>query len=265
MTRVGRYLRLLGVQVRMSLLTTLQYRADFWIECGLTVFWIAATLVPLIVLFELRDTVAGWRWPEALLVVGFFTVLKSVLGGAIQPSLDAVVQHVRNGTLDFILLKPADAQFLVSTAKFSPARVADLVAGLGMLVYAMHIGDIRPSVGGVLAALLLLAGAVGILYSIWILVVSLSFLVVKVDNLTFLFSSIYDAARWPGSIFRGVAAVLLTFVVPLTVMTTYPALALRDVLTAREAATAVFVTAMFIAGGRWVWMRSIGRYTSAGG
>lgn len=249
----------------MSLLTTLQYRADFWIECVLALFWIAATLVPLFVLFQLRESVAGWRWHEALLVVGFFTVLKSVLGGAIQPSLDAVVQHIRNGTLDFILLKPADAQFLVSTAKFAPARVADLAAGTGMLGYAMHAGGIRPSVSDALASAVLLVGAVGILYSVWILVVSLAFRVVKVDNLTFLFSSIYDAARWPGSIFRGVAALVLTFVVPLTVMTTYPALALRGLFGAREAITALVVTLAFVIGGRVVWVGSIGRYTSAGG
>jgi ABC-2 type transport system permease protein len=29
-----------------------------------------------------------------------------------------VMDHIRKGTLDFVLLKPADAQFLVSTARF---------------------------------------------------------------------------------------------------------------------------------------------------
>ena len=55
--------------------------------------------------------------PESLVVVGFFTLLHAVLEGAVSPSLTAVVEHIRHGTLDFVLLKPADAQFLVSTAK----------------------------------------------------------------------------------------------------------------------------------------------------
>ena len=262
---VRRYARLLGVQVRASLLHTMQYRADFLIESGLTLFWIAATLVPLVVLFELRTEVAGWRWPEALLVVGFFTILKSVLAGAIQPSLDAVVEHIRTGTLDFILLKPADAQFLVSTARFQPARISDFLAGSGMLAYGLHAGRIQPSTGGVVLAGVMLFGAVAILYSLWILVVALAFRVVKVDNLTYLFSSIYDAARWPGSVFRGAVALVLTFVIPLTVMTTYPALALRDLVGWREMITAAFVTTSFTVAGRVAWVRSIGRYTSAGG
>lgn len=262
---VARYLRLLGVQLRASLVLRMQYRADFLLEGVLSLFWTGAALVPLMALFELRTSVAGWRWPEALLVVGFFTVLKSALAGAIQPSLNAVVEHIRAGTLDFILLKPADAQFLVSTARFDPARLSDLVAGLAMLGYALHAGQLSPAPHQVAAAALVLVGGVIILYSIWILVVSLAFVVVKVDNLTYLFSSIYDAARWPASVFRGVFHLLLTFVIPIAVMTTYPALALRGLLGPREALTALGVTAVFAVTGRWVWLRSIAHYSSAGG
>ena len=61
-----------------------------------------------------------------------------------------------------------------------------------------------------------------ILYSIWILVVSLAFYVVKVDNLSYLFASIYDVGRWPSTIFRGVLAFVFTFVIPIAVMTTFP-------------------------------------------
>ena len=54
-----------------------------------------------------------------------------------------------------------------------------------------------------------------LLYSLWILIVSAAFIVVKVDNLTYLFSSIFDAARWPASVFRGAVKFFFTFVIPL--------------------------------------------------
>jgi ABC-type uncharacterized transport system permease subunit len=78
--------------------------------------------------FGVRQQVAGWSFEEALVVVGWFTLLRAVLEGAVSPSLTAVVEHVRKGTLDFVLLKPADAQFLVSTAKFEPWRIVDVSA-----------------------------------------------------------------------------------------------------------------------------------------
>src|SRR5437868_7427678 len=133
-----RYLRLLDVQVRASLLLMLQYRVDFIVSAVLSLFWTATAIVPLLVLFQKRGTVAGWTWPEALLVVGWFTVLKGVLDGAIQPSLTNVVEQIRKGTLDFLLIKPADAQFLVSTSKFEPRKIVDVFGGLVVLGYAIH-------------------------------------------------------------------------------------------------------------------------------
>jgi ABC-2 type transport system permease protein len=189
--------------------------------------------------------------------------MKGVLEGAVNPSLTTVVEHIRKGTLDFVLLKPADAQFLVSTAKFEPARVADL--GGALVIFAVAFGRLGrwPAAGDVLAGALLLACAAVTLYSIWILVVAAAFYVVKVDNLSYLFSSIFDAARWPASVFRGVLRVVFTFVVPLALMTTFPALALLGRLDAVTAAGALLGAALFAGFARAVWVRSIAHYTSA--
>jgi len=260
-----RYLRLLGIQLRMSLLLSMQYRLEFFLDGIMSCFWTASALVPLLVLFEARKTVAGWTWPEALLVVAGFTTLTGVLDGAIQPSLGNVVEHVRKGTLDFLLLKPVDAQFMVSTARFEPWRGTDMWLGLALFGWAFHSLGRAPSASGVLLAAMLLASAVAILYAISILVISLAFFVVKVDNLIYLFISVYDAARWPASIFRGALAFVFTFVVPLSVMTTFPALALLGKLSALQAGGALVGAFVFTAVARVVWVRSIGHYTSAGG
>ena len=262
---MGRYLRLFGIQLRANALLSLQYRVDFFVQVAMAVFWSATALVPLVVLFGMRDGVAGWSWPEALLVVGFFTTLKGVLAGAIQPSLTSVVEHIRKGTLDFLLLKPVDAQFLLSTSKLDLARISDVVAGLGIIGYALHETGRAPTLLGLGAAALLVGGAVAILYSLWILVVSLAFHVVKIDNLSYLIVSTFDAARWPSSVFRGVLSVIFTFVIPLALMTTFPALALLDRLTAAQLGIALGTALAFVVAGRLVWLRSIRHYTSAGG
>jgi ABC-2 type transport system permease protein len=262
---VLRYLRLLGIQLRMSLLLSMQYRLEFFLDAVMSIFWTASAIVPLLVLFDVRRTVSGWAWPEALLVVASFTMLKGVLDGAIQPALGDVVEQVRKGRLDFLLLRPVDAQFMVSTARFEPWRGSDVWLGLVLFGWAFHALGRWPSLGGVAVAATLLVAAVAILYSIAILVVSLSFFVVKVDNLIYLFLSVYDAARWPSSIFRGVLALLFTFVLPLAVMTTFPALALLGHLSAAQGVGAVVGAAAFTVVARGVWLRSIAHYTSAGG
>ncbi|MDB4994100.1 MAG: hypothetical protein JWM74_1532, partial [Myxococcaceae bacterium] len=134
--KLARYLRLLGVQLKSSALLSLQYRTDFVIDGAIEIFWAATAIVPLLVVFSKRDTVAGWKFGEALLVTGWFTLLQGVLEGAINPSLTSVVEHVRKGTLDFVLLKPADAQFLLSTARFQPWRAVNVLTAIAIFVYA---------------------------------------------------------------------------------------------------------------------------------
>jgi len=263
MKTLARYLRLFRVQVRMSLLVGMQYRYDFVIDGLLSIFWTITALVPLFVIFHQRQTIAGWSFPAALLVTGWFTLLEGVLEGAINPSLSGVVEHIRKGTLDFVLLKPADAQFLVSTTKFEPWRATNVLTALALFVWAFLQMGRAPDALGLLEAGVLLIAASLVLYSLWILTVSLAFRVVKVDNLTYLFSSIYDAARWPISVFQGFLRFVFTFVIPLALMTTYPAQAMLGQLPGWKLLASVCGACAFAALARAVWLRSIRHYTSA--
>jgi ABC-2 type transport system permease protein len=247
----------------MSFSLSAQYRWDFLLEGALAVVWDALGIVPLYVALHNRSAVEGWTYEQALLVVGWFTLLKAVLDGAINPSLTAVVEHIRKGTLDFILLKPADAQFLVSTARFVPWRLIDLFAGAGILVWGFALMHTAPGAGEVAVALALLAVAVIVLYSLWIVVVSAAFWVVRLDNLSYLFSSLLDFGRWPVTIFRGMLRWIFTLVIPIALMTTYPAEALLGRLELRTALLSMAGCIAFALVGRLVWTRAIGRYTSA--
>ncbi len=265
MSKARRYLRLLGTQLRASLLLGLQYRADFLLDGVIGVFWTLSAILPLQVVFRGRTAVAGWTFGEALMVTGWFTFLEGVLEGAVNPSLADVVDHVRKGTLDFVLLKPADAQFLVATSRLQPWRATNVLAAAGIFAWGFHLLGRGPSAGGVAESALAMAAAVAVLFALKTMAVSAAFYVVRVDNLTHLFDSVFDAARWPIQVFRGAVRLVFTFVIPLALMTTYPAQALLGTLPARTLALAVAGAIVALALSRWTWMRAIAKYTSAGG
>ena len=263
MSSLRRYLRLFAVQVKMSLAVGMQYRFDFLVQGFGSLFTMVITLVPLFVVFGSRPKVIGWSFEQALVVTGWFVALKGLLEGAITPSLTGVVEMIRKGTLDFVLLKPADAQFLVSTTRFQPWCVFDLGGGalvIGIAFARMHL---LPTALHVLAGVALLGAAIAILYSIWILVISLAFLVVKIDNLAFLFQSVFDAARWPITVFPKALRLVFTFVLPLALMTSYPAMAVLGTLGAGKVVASIVGAAVFAWVARQVWSASIRRYTSA--
>lgn len=253
------------MQVRASLLLAVQYRADFLLDGLVEVFWMATALVPLYVVFRTRERVAGWTFGEALMVTGWFTFLEGVLEGAINPSLVTVIDHIRKGTLDFVLVKPADAQFLVSTARLQPWRSLNVLTAIGIFAWGFHLLGRAPGLGAILSASVAMLAAIAVLYSLWILTVSAAFHVVRIDNLTNLFSAVFDAARWPVSVFRGIVRVIFTFVVPLALLTTYPARALLGTLPATTLLAAIAGAVAALAVSRAVWIASIAKYTSAGG
>jgi ABC-2 type transport system permease protein len=264
---MGRYLALLKLQLRTSALLAAQYRWDFIIDGLISLVWAATAIAPLLIVYAGRSpqAIPGWTMNEALVVTGWFILLQAILDGAINPGLQAVVEHIRKGTLDFVLLKPADAQFLVSTSRFQLWRITSVMTGIGVFAIAFSRMGRLPSLLGLAQSAVLLVIATLVLYSMWILIVSTAFYVVKVDNLTYMFSSIFDAARWPSSVFRGVLKFVFTFVIPLALMTTYPAEALLGRLQPLTLLYALGASLAFATASRTVWLLSLRKYSSAGG
>lgn len=258
-----RYIRLLGVQVRASALAAMQYRVDFLVEGLMSLYWQGWNLVPLFVLYSQRQEVAGWAFHEALVVIGWFMALRGILEGAINPSLVDVVDRIRTGAFDYVLLKPVDTQFLVSTARFSPWKVVDVLSGLGVVLVALVLRGSAPRAAQIALCALLMVSASLVLYSFWILIISACFWVVRLDNLTYLLSAIFDAARWPVQVFRGLWRILFTYIFPLAIMTTYPAMALLGRLRAGTVVWALCGALLFFSLSRLFWRGALAHYRSA--
>jgi ABC-2 type transport system permease protein len=259
-----RYVHLLGAQLRVSIATAMQYRADFVLEGLMSLYWLGWNLLPLFILYgPERTSVAGWSFPEALIVMAWFIVLRGLLEGLVSPSLIEVVEKIRMGSFDYVLLKPADAQFLVSTARFAPWRIVDVLGGIGVAVYAFAELGRPPAPIDLVAGVVLLAAGALVMYSLWIMMVSASFWVVRLDNLAYLLSAVFDTARWPVQFFRGFWRILFTFILPLALMTTYPALAILGRIDGATTAACLAGAAVLAAVSRWIWQAAIGNYTSA--
>jgi ABC-2 type transport system permease protein len=260
---VAKYVQIVGHLLRSSVQAQAQYRVDFLIQMSLAIFWVAWNVAPLVLIFEIRPTVGDWSLEQAMLVMSAFLILRALLDGIISPNLTALVDHVRKGTFDFILLKPVDSQVMVSASKIAPAKLVDLSCGIAIAVWSIARLDPSPGFLSILSgAAMLASGALGI-YALWMLIVCSTFWFVKIDNLTYLFSSIFDAARWPISVFRGWVRIVLTFVLPVAVMTSFPAMAVLEKLEWHSAAVSWGMTLALLVISRLVWRWSLRHYSSA--
>jgi len=196
-----------------------------------------------------------------LALVGVYFLAGGVIGLVIQPGMEQFIESVRDGTLDFTLTKPEDAQLLVSIQRVEIWQLIDIVLGLGVLVTALiRLGE---KVGGWEAsafAVMLVAGAV-IIYSFWLILATLSFWFVRVENILEIFRSMYEAGRWPVSLYPGWLRFGLTFIVPVAFATTVPAEALTGRLTWETLLGTVVVAALLFIVSRVVWRVGLRQYS----
>lgn len=254
--------RVVGALVRTSLMTGMQYRSDFLADSATGLVRTAATAAPLWLVYQHTDAVMGWHLADASLVMALFLLMNGLLGGIVEPNLGMVVEAVRNGTLDLVLLKPADAQLLVSLRSVAPARMWDVVAAVALGAWAIT-QQALPTAPDVAIATLMLGCGLASMYGLWLLAICASFYFVRVDNLRFLLWSALDTGRWPITVFSGWVRWGLTFAIPVALLTSYPAMALRGDWDATLVATGFGTSVVFVVGSRMVWVRSLAAYTSA--
>jgi ABC-2 type transport system permease protein len=213
--------------------------------------------------FHSRTEVTGWDASAMLIVIAYFTAVRAILEGVVSPSIVNLVERIRSGAFDYVLLKPVDAQIMISASRYEPWKIFDLLGAVALAVYAFVRRGHSPSLGEVALGLALLVTGVLAMYALWIAIASLSFFVVRLDNLVYLMGAIFDSARWPVQVFRGAWRIVFTFVIPVAVMTTFPAMALLGTLDARTALATVAGAFAMVLISRMIWRAAIRNYTSA--
>jgi ABC-2 type transport system permease protein len=255
-------LRVMSALVRASLMTGMQYRSDFIFGFLTGIPRTAATLAPLFIVFSHRDEIAGWNLNSAMLVMALFLLLKTLNEGFMEPNLGEVVEAIRHGTLDLVLMKPADAQLLVSVRRMDPSRAWDLLAAVAVGAWAL-LQMPAPSPLDALMAVLMVVSGLASMYGLWILAICTSFFFVRVDNLRFLVTSASGAGRWPINVFGGWVRWILTVIVPVAVVTTFPAMAVSGNWHWSTMILGLCTGVGFVILSRIAWLKALGAYTSA--
>lgn len=250
--------------VRLGALNVMQYRGEFFIAVINAAITLITQLLGLAVIFGRTATLDGWTPAGLLALIGVHFFLSGVIGLVIQPSLEQLMEGIRLGTFDFTLTKPADSQLLASVQTVSPARLVDVLVGLGIVGYAcVRLGTTIPPLQWLAFCVTLVFGVL-IVYSFLMLLGTCAFWFVKLDNILVVFSSVFgQAGRWPITIFPGWMRIVLTFVIPVGFAVTVPAQALASGLDLVTLGSTALVAVLFFVGCRLFWRYAIRHYTGA--
>lgn len=255
--------RVAATFLRLNILGELQYRVNFFVQLLQSVIAVATGLVALALVFRFTDDLKGWSPSELMVVMGVHVLVGGILQSAVQPNMQRLIEDVHEGTLDYVLTKPADAQALVSVREFRLWRTVDVLVGGVVIAWASaNLGhDVGP--GRVVLFLAALGLGALMLYSLWLILTASVFWIIRSGDLLELFMGVYQAGRWPVGIYPGWLRGVLTFLVPVAFAVTLPAQAVARRLTPEALAVALVLTVLALLAARTMLFLGLRRYAGA--
>ena len=249
----------------MEISTDLAYKANFLIRCFALV--ISDFIGPLIVLliYNSSSGIPGWKFEEFILFQGTFIFVTGIAHTFLYMIPVHVIENVREGTFDKILIKPFNPLLYLTFSSIDLEGIAEIITGTFLIAWSMIKLDISIfSVNTVYYAMFLLL-ALLFLYSAMIIISALAFLVVRSFGLFELLFKFMDVARYPMNIYGFEMKLIFTFLIPLAVISFYPASALLGRFSILTFIEILVPVSIFFAISLFAWNLGIKKYTSAGG
>ena len=256
-------LKLLSTFFKVNVQMSLAYRADTVVSILLNLMWLGWELLSLSIIFSNTQTLGGWGFGELIALLGVFRLINTLMVALIWPNTEKFNQSIRDGSMDYTILQPVNSMFLVTFSRIIVWRIWDLVLAITLIVVGISLsGDVTTPLSILTFFLLTVSGAI-VIYSLWIVLIALTFWFTKFDNNVTILQALMDAGRYPVTVYPVWLRVIVTFIIPIAVATTIPLQALRGELNfPRVLLFFVIGIAAFWVATR-VWKTGLKRYSGA--
>jgi ABC-2 type transport system permease protein len=256
-------LKLLSAFLKVNVQMSLAYRADTIVNILLNLMWLGWELLSLSIIFNNTDTIGGWDFGELIALLGVFRLVHTLMMALIWPNTEKFNQSIRDGSMDYTLLQPINSMFLVTFSRIAIWRAWDLVLSAILIVVGINSsGDIATPLSILTFILLTISGGI-VIYSLWIVLIAMTFWFTKFDNNVTILQALLDAGRYPVTVYPVWLRILVTFVIPIAVATTIPLQGLRGELTLGSVLMFVAIGIVSFLIASQVWKRGLKQYSGA--
>jgi viologen exporter family transport system permease protein len=250
---------LLKINVQMSL----AYRADTIINILLNLMWLGWELLSLSIIFNNTTTIGGWGFPELVALLGVFRLVNTMMIALIWPNTEKFNQSIRDGSMDYTILQPVNSMFLVSFSRITVWRAWDLMLAIVLISVGIHLSGDSVTLLQILSFILLAISGVIVIYSLWIVLIALTFWFTKFDNNVTIMQALLDSGRYPVTVYPVWLRIIVTYIIPIAVATTVPLQALRGELNLSRILIFVGIGIASFLVASLVWKAGLKRYSGA--
>lgn len=194
----------------------------------------------------------------------FFFLTFNLIDSLVQTLMREVYRfswQVSSGQLDYILTKPFSPLF---RNLFGGPDILDVPTLIMLFIFIFYsLGKINVASVGIFLYFLLILNALIIAVSFHIVVLALGVLTTQIDNAIMFYRDLTQMARVPIDIYREPLKSIITFVIPVGVMITFPAKALMGLLSIEMIFVSFFIGLGLFFLSKKFWDFSLKYYSSA--
>ena len=263
MGTLTKYLRLTGLMMKNCLVREMQFKANFLVRLFTEMLWLVMQFIYIQVMYMNTGQIAGWNKWDMIVLVGTNHLITQLFEGLFYENCTRLTDQIRQGDLDFNLVKPINTQFLVSLRYTDYSSIINCAIGIGVIFYALNGLGAAVSLGGLLLFATLVLNGVFIYYSILFILSAWTFWIGRSNNLLELYWQFGQFSRYPGDIYPWLLRRMLMTVIPMLVVSNFPAQVLIDKFEGGWIVYGFALGLSFLALTVWVWGKGLQRYRSA--
>lgn len=263
MTLLGRYLRLTGLMMKNCLIREMQFKSNFLIRLITEFMWLAMQFIYIGVIFGQTKEIAGWTLWEMVVLAGTNHVITQLFEALFYDNCTRLTDQIRQGDLDFNLIKPINTQFLVSLRYTDYSSIANSSIGIGVILFALHKMGAAVGFGEAFLFAALVVNSVLIYYAMLFTLSVWTFWIGRSNNLMELYWQFGQFSRYPGDIYPWLIRSVLMTVIPMLIVSNFPAGLLIHKLESGWIFYGFALGLSFMAFTVWIWKKGLQRYRSA--
>lgn len=244
-----------------------QAQADFASRLGVVLFTVAKILrfafftIFIFLILGRTNTLGGYSLWDVFFFYATFNLI-DIIPQMLLRSVYRFKSIVVNGNFDFFMVQPISPLFRTLFGGSDILDIPMLFISIGFILYAgAHLPSV--TVLGVIMYLCLVFNALLIALSFHILVVSLGVVSTEVDSTIMLYRDLTQMGRVPISVYTSSVSFILTFVVPIGIMMSFPVQALLGALSLQFILYSFIVGIGFFLLSLFSWRTAIKHYSSA--
>jgi ABC-2 type transport system permease protein len=240
----------------------LEYRINFLIRIVTDIFWYLSQVIIFEIIFLHTSRLGTWTLEQTRVFLGLLFFVDSLYMILFHDNLEKMSERVRKGELDMLLTKPIASQFLISLQRMATAISGNLLIALTYLTWSLlQVPDIKLS--NVLWLFILVPLGLLSLYSIRFIISTLALIIVKAENIQYLWYQVYRLGMRPDQIYQPWLRLTIYTILPVGLIASLPSRILFDGFQLDLFSIALATSISFFYFSQWTWKKALVYYSSA--